>query len=343
MIPDSEKLTAAVAAAFPGARSVQVEQITRLTGGASRETWSFDAIIEDDAGLQRQGMILRLGRSEYGDALGAGAAAEYAFYNTLSASDKIPVPRPIAYVADDTLFGSDFFITERIDHCETSPALLDSPAYQGVAALTVKEIFRLGGELTRFPWQGTALADRIEVAAPEQVWRQQLDYWSGVIAACATEPQPLVHYLIHWLRANPPPAPERVVVLSGDFRVGNFLYDVEGRVRGWLDWEMGHLGDPLEDLAWALLSNWRAGEHFPGGLGKEELIREWEAASGLTADPESLRWWSLFQHVKAHGIWQAAVGAVAQNLTSSVKHLVIAACAPQLQDSLLIDEMRWRS
>jgi len=343
MSPESEKLAAVVAAAVAGASSVRVESLTRLTGGSSRETWSFDALIDADAGLKRQGMILRFGRSEYGDALGAGASAEYEFYNTLSASAEIPVPRPIAYVADDSLFGSDFFITERVDDCETSPALLESPAYQGVATRTIKEIFRLGGELTRFRWQDTALADKIKVAAPNQVWRQQLDYWSGVIAACATEPQPLVNYLINWLRANPPQAPERVVVLSGDFRLGNFLYDIEGRVRGWLDWEMGHLGDPLEDLTWALLANWRVSEHFPGGLRKEDLVREWEAASGLSANPESLRWWSLFQHVKAHGIWQAAVGAVAQNLTTSIKHVVIAAGCPHLQDSLLIDDMKWRS
>ena len=66
------------------------------------------------------------------------------------------------------------------------------------------------------------------------------------------EPQPIIRAAIRWLRANPPPPPERVSVVHGDYRVGNFLYTKEG-IHGIVDWEMAHLGDPLEDLAWSFM------------------------------------------------------------------------------------------
>ena len=93
--------------------------------------------------------------------------------------------------------------------------------------------------------------------------------------------------------------------MHGDYRTGNFLYDKEGNVRGILDWEMAHLGDPLEDLAWSLNRVWCWGrDSRVGGLTtKEHAIRIWEEASGLRADPEALRWWELFSSVKGQAIW----------------------------------------
>ncbi len=43
-----------------GARSVRIEGLRLLTGGASRQTWSFDAVIEN-AGVEtsRRALILR--------------------------------------------------------------------------------------------------------------------------------------------------------------------------------------------------------------------------------------------------------------------------------------------
>ncbi len=46
-------------------------------------------------------------------------------------------------------------------------------------------------------------------------------------------------------------------MVHGDYRSGNFLHDGEGRILAVLDWEMAHIGDPLEDLGWALDPLWR--------------------------------------------------------------------------------------
>lgn len=341
MSVNSENLIPIVTKALGLSASVSIENLKRLTGGASRETWSFDALFAADGKPQSRGLVLRFGTSSYGDVLGASGEAEYELYKTISNSDSLPIPKPLIYIADTTFLGADFFLIERIDHCETSPALLFSDAYRDVARKTVLDIFRLGGKLSLFQWQGTRLEEIFEVPEPNQVWSRQLQYWRQVISDCAIDPQPLVNYLINWLAQNPPAPPERIAVLSGDYRLGNFLYNSDGEVKGWLDWEMGHLGDPMEDLTWALMSNWRSDDGFPGGLTREDLINEWQRSSGLKIDAKSFHWWSLFQHVKAHGIWQAAVKACARNPAADIKHLLIAVSCPILQDRLLIDEMEW--
>ena len=51
-------------------------------------------------------------------------------------------------------------------------------------------------------------------------------------------------------------------MVHGDFRFGNVLYD-DTRVTAMLDWEMVHLGDPLEDLAWAYRTRWSLEQFVP--------------------------------------------------------------------------------
>ena len=74
--------------------------------------------------------------------------------------------------------------------------------------------------------------------------------------------------------------------MHGDYRTGNFLFDGEGNIRAILDWEMAHLGDPLEDLAWALDPLWSHGDpsHPAGTVTREQAIAMWEEASGLKAE-----------------------------------------------------------
>ncbi len=145
----------------------------------------------------------------------------------------------------------------------------------------------------------------MEDVALDQCWRRELGYWEGVIDADELEPQPIMRALIRWLRAHPPPPAQKLSVVHGDYRTGNFLFDGEGTIHAILDWEMAHLGDPLEDLAWGINPVWQwARDGLAGGLlPKAEAVRRWEQASGLVADPSALHWWELFSCVKGQGIW----------------------------------------
>jgi aminoglycoside phosphotransferase (APT) family kinase protein len=134
---------------------------------------------------------------------------------------------------------------------------------------------------------------------------RELGYWERQLDEDELEPQPVTRAAIRWLRRHPPAPAQKLSVVHADYRTGNFLVDAEGEIRAILDWEMAHLGDPLEDLAWGLNPIWRwAGDERAGGLApRERAIELWEAASGLRADPDALHWWEVFSCVKGQAIW----------------------------------------
>ena len=101
-----------------------------------------------------------------------------------------------------------------------------------------------------------------------------------------------------WLRANLlPPAP--LSVLHGDLRVGNVMVD-QGHLSAVLDWELAHLGDPHEDLAFGCMTVWRFGRLDKRGFGLaqvEDLAKAYEAAGGMPFDPARFRFWLIYRTV----------------------------------------------
>ncbi len=88
--------------------------------------------------------------------------------------------------------------------------------------------------------------------------------------------------------------------MHGDFRNGNFIVGPEG-IRSVLDWELSHLGDPVEDLGWLCVKSWRFGhvDQPVGGFGPVDvLLAAYEHAGGGTVDPEHLHYWETFGTLK---------------------------------------------
>ena len=94
-----------------------------------------------------------------------------------------------------------------------------------------------------------------------------------------------------WLVAHRPP-PSADALIHGDLRIGNVIVGPAG-LEAVIDWELVHVGDPLEDLAWLCLKAWRFGEPLEvGGLGTvDELVAAYEAAGGRPVDRDALHWW----------------------------------------------------
>jgi aminoglycoside phosphotransferase (APT) family kinase protein len=144
--------------------------------------------------------------------------------------------------------------------------------------------------------------------ARENCWQHELQRWEKVIEEDEREPQPIARAAIRWLKRNPPPEAQKVSIVHGDYRTGNFLYDADGNIRGILDWEMAHLGDPLEDLAWALDPLWSHGDTSRGAgtIARERAVAIWQEASGLRFDPVAFAWWEIFASLKGLSIWISA-------------------------------------
>ena len=254
--------------------------LRRLSGGASRETWSFD---RDDRPLilqrDRPGVVRN----------GAGMAAEAALLKA-AAGEGVPVP---AVVHDggsdgpDGPLGAPFVVVDRLDGETIARKLLRDDEYAAVRPRLASEYGRILAGIHRID------PDDVPGLTTGDQLQQQRD-----VLDLIGEPHPAFELALRWLDSNRPSAGAPTVV-HGDFRTGNILITPDG-VGAVLDWELAHLGDPLEDLGWVCVRAWRFGsEHPVGGFGEREAMYEaYEAAGGRHVDRDAARWWEVLGTLK---------------------------------------------
>ncbi|MEO0817202.1 MAG: phosphotransferase family protein [Pseudomonadota bacterium] len=298
--PDlAEQFAAYYSARLADGAPTTVSAITRIPGGASRETYSIDI----EVGGAARGLILR--RDPAASLIDTDRAVEFAAIQSVHGHAGLPVPEALALETDAAPLGAPFFLMERIDGGEAlNPFKIDAvePHRQAIG----EQFFRHLGAIAAAPVEDSPLAHVAEVPAHANVcWQKELAHWMDEIRKDQAKPEPILEAAIRWLRANPPPPAQRLSIVHGDYRSGNFLHDGAGTLTAILDWEMAHIGDPYEDLAWATDPLWCGGDkaRAAGFLPWPEAIAIWQEASGCTFDPTAFEWWSIFASVKAMGIW----------------------------------------
>ncbi|MGV0814251.1 phosphotransferase family protein [Mycolicibacterium boenickei] len=252
---------------------VAVENLRELTGGASRTTWSFDAVT--DSG--RRPLILRTGAP---DEVHAGMELE-AGAQRAAALTGAPVPHVL--IADNSVaaLGNPFLICDFIGGETIVRRIQRTLDDAGRARLLTQCAQALAAIHRAAPPEVPGLTEQDQTSQ----WRGQLDEMGDTTAT--------FEWVFRWLAANrPPPSPPRLV--HGDFRMGNLIVDETG-LAAVLDWELVHLGEVYEDLAWFCIRAWRFGAPASlgaGGLGSiESFLNAYEAAGGLTLDRSAIRWW----------------------------------------------------
>jgi len=150
-------------------------------------------------------------------------------------------------------------------------------------------------------------------------------------------PRPVFELALRWLRdRDPGPAPE-VTLVHGDFRHGNLIIGPDG-VRAVLDWELAHLGDPMEDLGWICVNSWRFGEIDKpvGGFGtREDLFAGYEAA-GRRADPARVKFWEVMGTLR----WGIMCCGMMQRFRSGPDHSMERAMIGRRSSETEIDLLR---
>jgi aminoglycoside phosphotransferase (APT) family kinase protein len=288
---------------MPEAHEVTVEDVARFHGGASRETYRVTARWLEGGEAHTRGMVIR--RDPASSLIETERATEFLAYEAFHGTD-VPVPKPLFLETEkNPWLGQPFFVMEEIAGCESGFAAFQRKPYSELIDRIGEAKWTILGRISAADPARLGLTGKLASPAPADCWRRELDHWTKVIDEDQLAPQPIIRAAMRWMRRNPPPAPDRIHVVHGDYRTGNFLFDATGEIRGILDWEMCHLGDPLEDLAWALTPLWGwPNADRPGKLiARARAIEIWEAASGLRADPDALRWWEVFACVKGLGIW----------------------------------------
>jgi aminoglycoside phosphotransferase (APT) family kinase protein len=296
--PASDGLAAALATAL-GA-PVEVDDLRRLTGGASRETWSFTA----------NGEHLILRRDPPGRPSAPGAMRREA--DAMRACRRAGLRAPDVLLDDDgARLGTAGLVMRHVAGETIARRILRDDTYATARRVLVGDLARfLAGLHALDPVEVPGLEPR-DPLAESQARYDRVEDRSAVFDKARA-----------WLVAQRPASTADAVV-HGDLRLGNVIVDEHG-LAAVIDWELVQLGDPLQDLAYLCLKAWRFGG--PGeaaGLGTiDELLADYEAAGGHAVDRAAFHWWLVERTL----FW--GVGCMAQgdaHLSGRVRSMELAA------------------
>jgi len=330
-----QRLAAYLAHRLPAAEGVVVRDLARIHGGASQETFRFHARWAERGAVSEQEMILR--RAPETSLVTIDHDLEYAVYTVLAGSG-LPVPRAHWLESDPRWLDRPFFIMDMMPGKPGQIYGATSP-YDGAEGPVARNFWRHLGQLAAIdPAANPGWARLRNSALAGGYAAHELDYWEAGLDANEAVIEPIVRGAIRWLRANPPPDPARPSICHGDYRSGNFLFLPDGAISAILDWEMCHLGDPLEDVAWALDPMWTIEPCLPLG----EAVAIWEEASGLALDRDALEWWRLFSAVKACALWTAAEAGFQEGTSREIVIALTAMRANHFHRKVILEHMRKR-
>ncbi len=266
-----------------------VTDLKRLSGGASQETWSFKIHKDGEA----ESLILR--RAPGGTASNASGTAvgleTEAKLIQLSAEAGVVVPT-VRYVAKpEDEIGSGFIMNHV--HGETLGSKIVRS--EDFASVRPKLARQCGEALAKLHAVPVATLPTLRFSpATEEIERYKEVYKTH------GHPHPVFDLAFKWL-GNNVPADDRVTLVHGDFRNGNIMFDATDGVVAVLDWELAHIGDPIEDMGWICVNSWRFGgiDKPVGGFGsREDMLAGYEDAGGPKVDLERVKFWEVLGTLK---------------------------------------------
>jgi len=259
-----------------GDPAVEVGGLRRLTGGASRETWAFEAA-GDRFILQRE----RTGSPR------TGAMAIEAAMLRAAADAGVLVPPLVSASGEPGDLGAGYLVSRFVDGETIARKILRDEEFAGARDHLAADCGRALAAIHRVPTEAVPGLERTDQVAQ---YRAVLDDLG--------DPHPTFEHAFRWLEANRPSSSGDAIV-HGDFRLGNLMVGPDG-LEAVIDWELAHLGDPMEDLGWLCTRAWRFGSDQPvAGVGPyDQLFDAYAEASGRPVDRDVVLWWEVLGTLK---------------------------------------------
>jgi len=264
-----------------GGEGAVVTEAQRLSGGASMETWAFG--FEGKGGPER--LILRRRSAPFDEetARSISLATEAALIRATGANGaRVPIVRHVCDAADGL---GEAYVMVRVDGETLGRKITSDPRFDAVRPALARQC-------------GESLVAIHQTAPPAGLklksvnGREELDRYEEVYRATGAQ-RPILELAFQYLRKHVP-EPVEPVLLHGDFRNGNIMFDPEKGVAAILDWELAHLGDPAEDMGWICTNSWRFGrpDRPVGGFGDyADLLAGYASAGGRAIDLPRVRFW----------------------------------------------------
>jgi len=264
-----------------------VEHCSRLSGGASMESWlvkfsdreyvlrrlpsGLDGALSDD--IVALGLELPL--------LTQGALIE------LARKSGVTAPEVVACLSEDDGMGQGFLMTkangEALPHRIFKTQSFDDQKGE-IARQCAQELAKIHAI------SASSLPEQLPETSPLELVNRQLELYHDLGSQI-----PMFDFTLGWLKRNVPEHCSKALV-HGDFRMGNILISGHG-LEAVLDWELSVIGDPIQDLAYFCAPSWRFGryESEAGGLVSiDQWIIEYERARNVSVDRQSFNWYLIY-------------------------------------------------
>lgn len=298
-----------------------VENLTKLSAGASRETWAFD-VRSGDTVVQ---LILKRDPMNYNS---DGSLAEESEHQGVSRiiegqllelGGEAGVPTPeVPFYLEGSDVTTESFVMLRLEGETLGRRILREDKYTDARQNLAFQCGEAAAKAHTISLKSVPNLESMTVQDVIHHQRKQLD--------AVDHPYPGFEYGLRWLEDRSDIAGDRHTLVHGDFRNGNIIVGEDG-LRAVLDWELAHIGNPMSDLGWLCVPSWRYGytNKIVGGFGDvEDLLAGYTAGGGGEASAESIHYWSVlgalrwgvmcvgmgFSHINGphHSLERAAIG-----------------------------------
>lgn len=327
---DAKRLTEYLRRKLPSDSEVRVIDFKRIPGGSSRETYSFDAQWTDHGVRHTRPMIGR--RDPTGGLLKTEREREF---NVIQAMFRagMEIPEPLYLELDPSVMDRPFFIMQRLPgRTATGGQVMVEP--QPLREKIADQFLSEMAKLHSLDWRALGLDWLGAPSNNAEPARAQTEHWIEIYQRDRMdENYPILDAAFAWLRKNPVVA-DRITLVHGDFRAGNYLFDDHGMI-AMLDWEMTHLGDPLEDLGWSSMLLWGFEDLAGGLLERERYYQLYERKTGIPVDRERLFFYQVLGNAKMAVICVTGIRDFAEGRTSdAVMVLLLQVVLPILFEDL---------
>ncbi|MBC5809512.1 MAG: phosphotransferase family protein [Candidatus Eremiobacteraeota bacterium] len=281
-------------------RAARVERLRMLAGGASQESWGFDAAFGDG---ERLALVMRRDMGGVLTLLTLPRDVEFAVLSAAYDAGVI-VARP--YFRPAQIAGKPAFFVAFVEGETVGRRIVADPAIAAMRSVLVRQLAEALAAIHRLDYRGPALARFVPPNDGSTPFGRELARLYAELDSIE-EAHPALELVLRYLTLHAPP-PGETVFLHGDFRMGNVIVGASG-LRAVLDWEFAHAGDPHEELAWFCVRAWRFGNDAleAGGIAsREEWLAAYEIASGRRLDRERIAAYEIMGNVR----W--AIGALMQ-------------------------------
>ena len=283
---------------FPEAADLRVTAAARPTGGASWETFLLTVEVDAAGGRESHRLVVKRAPAT-GPLAPYEVTKDVAIFSTLAASD-VPVPELLAWTEDPSIFVRPFSVTSFVEGESHDITKVERwPVWQSQReALGLEMVDKLAA-LQRVRWQGTALEAALgpRGSAAERAAGVVHKYLDPLIERAAKSGVgiPLWRDMGWWLKRNAPhDSEDELVVVHGDYRFGNFLWQGT-EIAAVLDWERAMLGPPMQDLGFMCmpLSRWKEPGIMAKAISFEALAKRYESAAGRSVDIAQIQYYAV--------------------------------------------------